>query len=129
MAGIIEARFRESKSFCEQIGHRSFVIIPHEICVKKATANMMITYYEFHYCKQLAKLQFPIASHTKSGRRGVRFEFNIMLLLDIATLLHGRNEVRNRAYQYRQRNHHGVGNGCTIVLRIIVTAFAEGLRI
>ena len=58
MAGIIEARFRESKSFCEQIGHRSFVIIPHEICVKKATANMMITYYEFHYCKQLAKLQF-----------------------------------------------------------------------
>ena len=58
MAGIIEARFRESKSFCEQIGHRSFVIIPHEICVKKATATMMITYYEFHYYNELVKLQF-----------------------------------------------------------------------
>ena len=58
MAGIIEARFRESKSFCEQIGHRSFVIIPHEICVKKATANMMITYYEFHHYNELVKLQF-----------------------------------------------------------------------
>ena len=34
------------------------MIVPHEICVKKATANMMITYYEFHYCKQLAKPQF-----------------------------------------------------------------------
>ena len=47
VAGIIEARFRESIFFCEQIGHRSFVIIPHEMSVKKVTANMMITYYEF----------------------------------------------------------------------------------
>ena len=65
MAGIIEARFRESKSFCEQIGHRSFVIIPHEICVKKATANRMITYYEFHYYNELVKLQHVNQLYTK----------------------------------------------------------------
>ena len=65
VAGIIEARFRESKSFCEQIGHRSFVIIPHEICVKKATANMMITYYEFHYYNELAKLQYVNQLYTQ----------------------------------------------------------------
>ena len=26
--------FRKRKSFCEQIGHRSFVIVPHEMSVK-----------------------------------------------------------------------------------------------
>ena len=35
MVGIIEARFRKRKNLLEQIGHRSFVIIPHEMAVKK----------------------------------------------------------------------------------------------
>ena len=35
VAGTIEARFRKPKSFIEQIGHRSFVIVPYEIRVKK----------------------------------------------------------------------------------------------
>ena len=35
VAGKIEARFRKPKSFIEQIGHRSFVIVPHEVHVKK----------------------------------------------------------------------------------------------
>ena len=39
MVGTIEARFRKTKSFYEQIGHRSFVIVPHEICVKKITCE------------------------------------------------------------------------------------------
>ena len=39
--------FRKPKAFWEQIGHRSFVIVPHEICVKKINVSMMITYYEF----------------------------------------------------------------------------------
>ena len=26
---------KKSKAFCEQIGHRSFVIVPHEMGVKK----------------------------------------------------------------------------------------------
>ena len=39
MVGTIEARFRKPKFFCEQIGHRSFVIVPHEICVKKITCE------------------------------------------------------------------------------------------
>ena len=31
--------FRKPNAFCEQIGHRSFVIVPHEICViPKGTA-------------------------------------------------------------------------------------------
>ena len=34
MIGTIEARFRKPKAFCEQIGHRSFAIVPHEISVK-----------------------------------------------------------------------------------------------
>ena len=65
MAGIIEARFRERIFFCEQIGHRSFVIIPHEMSVKKVTANMMITYYEFHYYNELAKLQYVNQLYTQ----------------------------------------------------------------
>ena len=48
MDGTIEARFHKSKYFTNQIGHRSFVIVPHEMSVKKVTANMMIAYYEFH---------------------------------------------------------------------------------
>ena len=48
MDGTIEARFHKSKYFANQIGHRSFVIVPHEMSVKKVTANMMIAYYEFH---------------------------------------------------------------------------------
>ena len=39
MVGTIEARFQKTKAFCEQIGHRSFVIVPHEICVKKITCE------------------------------------------------------------------------------------------
>ena len=39
--------FRKPKAFCEQIGHRSDLIVPHEICVKKINASMMLTYYEF----------------------------------------------------------------------------------
>ena len=35
MVGLIEARFRKRKNLLEQIGHRSFVIIPHEMAVKK----------------------------------------------------------------------------------------------
>ena len=48
MVGTIEARFRKTKIYFEQIGHRSFVIVPHEMNVKKVTANMMLAYYEFH---------------------------------------------------------------------------------
>ena len=48
MDGTIEARFHNSKYFANQIGHRSFVIVPHEMNVKKVTANMMLAYYEFH---------------------------------------------------------------------------------
>ena len=39
VAGTIEARFRKPKSFIEQIGHRSFVIVPHEVhVIPKGTA-------------------------------------------------------------------------------------------
>ena len=34
VAGTIEARFRKPKDFYEQIGHRSFVIVPHEMSDK-----------------------------------------------------------------------------------------------
>ena len=44
MVGIIEARFRKCKYLLEQIGHRSFVIIPHEMAViPKGTAPCTIS--------------------------------------------------------------------------------------
>ena len=41
-----------------QIVPRRGLIVPHEICVKKVTANMMITYYEFHKYNLFVKPQF-----------------------------------------------------------------------
>ena len=44
MVEIIEARFRKRKYYLEQIGHRSFVIIPHEMAViPKGTAPCTIS--------------------------------------------------------------------------------------
>ena len=44
--------------FASQIVPRRGLIVPHEICVKKVTANMMITYYEFHKYNHIVKPQF-----------------------------------------------------------------------
>ena len=50
-----------------QIVPRRGLIVPHEICVKKVTANMMLAYYEFHNFNQIAKPQFTqFSSATKS---------------------------------------------------------------
>ena len=50
-----------------QIVPRRGLIVPHEICVKKVTANMMLAYYEFHNFNQILKPQFTqFSSATKS---------------------------------------------------------------
>ena len=52
------SRVRKHKSFCETNSTPQRPIGPHEICVKKITASMMLTYYEFYWYNQLAKPQF-----------------------------------------------------------------------
>ena len=50
-----------------QIVPRRGLIVPHEICVKKVTADMMLAYYEFHNFNQIVKPQFTqFSSATKS---------------------------------------------------------------
>ena len=61
MAGTIEARFRKHKAFCEQIGHRSFVIVPHEIRVKIPFEQRNNNNYDAH-------------THIQKIRRNIYYE-------------------------------------------------------
>ena len=51
-------RVQERTAFCETNSTPQRPIEPHEICVKKLLATMMITYYEFHKYYHLVKPQF-----------------------------------------------------------------------
>ena len=59
--------FERVNCSARQIVPRRGLIVPHEICVKKVTANMMLAYYEFHNFNQILKPQFTqVFSATKS---------------------------------------------------------------
>ena len=58
--GTMASRVRKPRLFCETNSTPQRPIEPHEICVKKLLATMMITYYEFHKYYHLVKPQFII---------------------------------------------------------------------
>ena len=57
------SRVRKPRLLCETNSTPQRPIEPHEICVKKSLATMMITYYEFHKYYHLVKPQFIALSH------------------------------------------------------------------
>ena len=72
MAGTIEARFRKHKAFCEQIGHRSFVIVPHEIRVKIPFEQRNNNNYDAHTQKPRRTNHYEKISYEIQGKHAAR---------------------------------------------------------
>ena len=78
MAGTIEARFRKHKAFCEQIGHRSFVIVPHEIRVKIPFEQRNNNNYDAHTQKPRRKITMK--------KYLMKYKVNMLLVVIVSIL-------------------------------------------